>query len=154
MNDLPFQGADPAHVTFQYLEDLSTAYWFSEVLFASIELNLFDIIEKNYPRTDELAEAAECKKNELKRLLTVLGSMKLIMQDDTKHWINSQAAGKFLLPDSESYMGDFFLYRKDMHVGWKTLTQKVSKKKFQGLPLLTMIIKDEIFIMSDPWMNW
>jgi predicted metal-binding protein len=42
---LPFHLADPAHTDFQYLEDLATGYWYSEVLFAALELKLFDILD-------------------------------------------------------------------------------------------------------------
>jgi len=37
---LPHQDSDPAHTDFQYLEDLSTAYWHSEAFFAALELKI------------------------------------------------------------------------------------------------------------------
>jgi hypothetical protein len=36
-----FLRADPAHDGFQYIEDLATAYWYSEVLFTALDLRLF-----------------------------------------------------------------------------------------------------------------
>ncbi len=40
MKPLPFQSADPTRTSFQFLENLATAYWYSESLFAAIELRL------------------------------------------------------------------------------------------------------------------
>ena len=108
---LPFHNADPVHTEYQYLEDLSTAYWFSEVLFAAIELQLFTVIEKENPETDRLSHILFCKKDELFRFLKVLNRMGLLDFVDCK-WQNSQAAKKYLVLGRSSYMGDFFLYRK------------------------------------------
>jgi hypothetical protein len=59
MKQLPFHQSDPVHKNFQFLGDLATAYWYSEVLFAAIELDLFGWIEKEYHRMETLAEAAQ-----------------------------------------------------------------------------------------------
>ncbi len=37
--------ADPSRMDYQFLENLSTAYWQSEVLFSALDLKLFDHIE-------------------------------------------------------------------------------------------------------------
>jgi hypothetical protein len=34
--------ADPSRTDYQFLENLSTAYWQSEVLFSALDLKLFD----------------------------------------------------------------------------------------------------------------
>ncbi len=128
MEDLPFLNADPAHRDFQYLEDLATASWFSEVFFAAVELGLFGLIESHYPDTKTLARLSETDEDGLERLLLVLLRQKLIIRD-TERWMNSQVVRKYLLPDSSSYMGDFLLYRKYMQANWKTIVKKVSLKK-------------------------
>ncbi len=125
MYDLTFLNADPAHTNFQYLEDLSTAYWFSETLFAAMELHIFDVIEKKFPTTHELAGAASCHEDELDRMLTVLNRMELITTVDGR-WVNSQISRTYLTSESSSYMGNFLLYRKYMQSGWRSLTQKIS----------------------------
>lgn len=126
MSKLPFQKADPAQTSFQFLEDLSTAYWFSEVLFGAIELGLFDCIQKEYPTTAELAALSSCKVDELARMLTALERMGLIMQTEGR-WCNSQITSLYLTRQSDSYMGNFLLYRRYMQPGWQALGQKVSK---------------------------
>lgn len=125
MSKLPFLNGDPGQTSFQFLEDLSTAYWFSQVLFSTIELGLFDTILQEHPTTTELADLSSCKVDELSRLLTALERMELVMQTEGR-WCNSQITDLYLTRKSPSYMGNFLLYRHYMQGGWQTLTQKVS----------------------------
>ncbi len=111
MLKLPFQDADPAKTSFQFLEDLSTAYWFSEVLFAAIELGLFDCIQKDHPTTAELAGLSSCKTDELARLLTALERMELIKQTEEQHVCRGAENGVSVLrvqrPKTQSYAQSF-----------------------------------------------
>ncbi|MDD5760346.1 MAG: hypothetical protein PHI06_14860 [Desulfobulbaceae bacterium] len=45
MVTLPAHTTDPARTSFQFLEDLSTAYWLSEAFFAALELKIFDHLD-------------------------------------------------------------------------------------------------------------
>ncbi|MDQ7783853.1 MAG: DUF2284 domain-containing protein [Desulfomonilaceae bacterium] len=121
----PFQDADPAHRDFQYLEDLSTAYWYSETLFAALDLKLFALLERHCCRLDALARAAGCHQAELLRLLRVLESLNLV-HSANGFWFNSQVARLYLVPAGPTYMGDFFLYRRHMRPKWQELGQRVS----------------------------
>jgi predicted metal-binding protein len=125
---LPFQDADPAHEDFQYLEDLSTAYWYSEVLFAGLELKLFDLLEHGCSGLEELATASCSGKLELLRLLEALERLELIHRE-AEVWFNSQVARLYLVPGSPSYMGDFFLYRRRLQPTWMDLASRVSGKR-------------------------
>lgn len=124
MNNLSFQKSDPAYSDFQYLEDIATAYWYSEILFAAIELKLFMFLDQGYNTAKTLAEAAGCKEKELGRLLKALERICLIYYDDANFY-NSQSAGIYLVPDKNSYIGDFLLYRRYMKSGWETIVKKV-----------------------------
>ena len=117
--------ADPSQADYQYLENLSTAYWQSEILFSALELKLFDHIEGGKATTRELCGAASCREGELYRLLTVMKRMELVGESDG-NWYNSQAARRYLVEESPSYMGDFFLYRRYMQENFRLLTRKVS----------------------------
>ncbi len=121
---LPFQDADPASRDFQYLEDLSIAYWYSEVLFAALELRLFELLETGCTLAD-LALASGCREDDLRRLLRVLERLDLVHQAEGA-WFNSQACGRFLVPGSPSYMGNFLLYRRRMQQGWRELAQRLA----------------------------
>ncbi len=131
MSSLPFCKADPAHQDFQYLEDLSTAYWYSEVLFAAIELEIFDSLERGISSLDDLAAACTCRKKELQRLLKAMETLALVHQKEGQ-WFNSQVARMFLLNGHPSYLGDFLLYRRYMQPNWQCLVEKVSIDKDSG----------------------
>ncbi len=130
---LPFQDADPAYRDFQYLEDLSTAYWYSEVLFAALELNLFALLEQGCFELEALARASSSNEHELHRLLSVLERLELVHEVEGA-WCNSQIARLYLLPGSRSYMGDFFLYRCHVQPKWRDLVQRVSPDKRETRP--------------------
>lgn len=129
MFTLPFQNTDIAHTSFQFLEELSTAYWFSQLLFTSIELGVFDSIQQEFPTTAELAEHSSCKEEELTRILVALERLELIMRVDGR-WCNSQLSTRYLTTTSDSYMGHLLLYRCYMQPSWQRLTQTVAKEEF------------------------
>lgn len=129
---LPFQDSDPAHRDFQYLEDLSTAYWCSEVLFAALELKLFELLDQGCSQVDTLARALCCREPELIRLLRALERLELVHEVEGM-WCNSQVARLYLTPGSESYMGDFFLYRRHVQPRWTELVHRVSGEETSTL---------------------
>ncbi len=121
---LPIHKSDPAHRDFQYLEDLSTAYWYSELLFAALDLNLFEYIERGSCTLDALADASCCNAYELNRLLRALKRLDLV-QDYEGRLSNSQVVRLYLLPDSRYNLKHFLLYRRYMQAGWKNLVGKL-----------------------------
>lgn len=113
-----------ANKGFQYLEDLSCAYWHSQVFFTALELKVFMHIDKKKQSIETLSRACLCKPEELLRLLKALETMDLVkLENDC--WQNSEAASTFLIPEKPDYMGDFFLYRKYMRPNWDLLTRKI-----------------------------
>jgi SAM-dependent methyltransferase len=136
MEQLPFQQSDPAHKNFQFLEDLATAYWYSEVLFAAIELDLFGWIEKGYNRMETLANAAGCRLSELGRMMRMLCRLELV-HNYKGQFYNSQVSRIYLIDGGPDYMGDFFLYRRYMKPQWSDLAKKISKPLPAHKPLLS-----------------
>lgn len=122
----PPQETGPARKGFQDLEDLATAYWYSEVLFAALELALFDGIEAGHRRLDDLAHASGCLPDELARLLRVLARIGLI-RESRGSWVNSPVARRFLVSGSSDWMGDFLLYRRYIQPRWSALVERVSR---------------------------
>lgn len=123
--DKDFRNADPAHIDFQYLEDLSTAYWYSQVLFAAITLDIFGALDRGISNLADLAQKIRCKKPELFRLLRAMEKMALVGRDKDS-WYNAQVSSLFLVPGKKGYMGEFFLYRQYMAPNWGNLLDKVS----------------------------
>jgi len=121
----PFQQSDAGHRRFQFLEDLATAYWYSEVLFTALDLNLFGCIEAGNQDLERLARATCCRKNPLDRLLGVLERLELVCRTN-EGWSNNPISRLYLIPGSESYMGDFLLYRRYIRPKWSGLTQAVA----------------------------
>ena len=117
--------ADPSQVDYQFLENLSTAYWQSEILFSALALKLFDHIESEPMVTQKLSALSGCTEDGLHRLLKVLKRMELIGESQG-NWFNSQVARRYLVAKSPSYMGDFFLYRRAMRDNFRLLTRKIS----------------------------
>ncbi|MBU2452491.1 MAG: methyltransferase domain-containing protein, partial [Proteobacteria bacterium] len=106
-------------------------YWYSQVLFTAIELELFRYLENGSSSVEDLAIAAACKPEELLRLLKAMERMGLVMNQNGNFY-NTQVAALYLVPDKKDFMGDFFLYRQYMIPQWKSLTQKIltpSKKQ-------------------------
>ncbi len=126
--DMAFLKSDPARWGFQYLEDMATGYWYSQVLFSAVELDLFGWLETGCATSADLAAAAGCHPSELSRLLTVLVRLEQI-HATPGGLVNSQLAGRFLVPGRPDYMGDFILYRRYMQAGWSSLTQAVARPK-------------------------
>lgn len=122
---LAFQDADPAHDDFQYLEDLSTAYWYSEVLFAAMDLGIFDLLNGADRDLHFLARETECESDALARLMQVLLRLEIVGQSGER-WFNSQVASRYLTTDSPRYLGEFLFYRRYMQSGWKNLLQRLA----------------------------
>lgn len=124
MTALPFHMADPAHTDFQYLEDLATGYWYSEVLFAAIELKLFDCLDGAGQDLDALAAASGADPRLLWRLLRVLKRLALVGEADGI-WFNNPSAGQYLVASRSTFMGEFFFYRQYMKTGWQGLADRL-----------------------------
>lgn len=122
---------DPASDDFQYLEDMATAYWSSEVLFTAIELGLFACLDPDGSTLAGLADAAGCRPGELARMMRAMEKLALVGQQGGR-WYNSQPATVFLVPGKPDYMGDFFLYRKYMRDNFQGLGPRVSEKALPG----------------------
>lgn len=118
--------------SYQFLEDLATAYWSSELLFAAIHLNLFSRLSSPIDQ-QTLAQAAECQEEELARMLQALAALGLVSGADGR-WQNSAAANRYLVPDRPGYLGDFLLYRRYLREPWQSLAARVA-----GRPLAAEI---------------
>ncbi len=125
MKPLPFQDEASARAGFQYLEDLATAYWYSEVFFAALERKLFDHLGNGASDLDTLAHATCCDPTVLSRLLTALQKLALVGESGGK-WFNRPAADRYLVTTVPAYLGDFLLYRQYMKTGWGTLLNRLS----------------------------
>jgi len=104
----------------QYLEDLATGYWFSEALFAAVELEVFTLLEPKGMTTAELAAALAMPAPGLGRFLQALGTLNLVIGEEGSYF-NTQLASTYLVVGKRDYQGDSILWRKALTSGWQDL---------------------------------
>jgi predicted metal-binding protein len=106
----------------QYLEDLATGYWFSEVLFAAVELEVFSLLEPEGLTTAELAGALVMPAPGLGRFLKALSALGLVVGDGGSYF-NTQLASNYLVAGKPNYQGDSILWRQGLKSGWQDLVE-------------------------------
>jgi predicted metal-binding protein/ubiquinone/menaquinone biosynthesis C-methylase UbiE len=116
--------ADVASENFQILEDLATGSWYSEVLFAALELGIFEALSENPRSFEDLSVELDYDSGSLIRFLEVLSSLGLIVVRNG-NCENGPLAAKFLVRGSEWYAGHFLDYRKFLAPGWKRLPARI-----------------------------
>ncbi|WKY45679.1 class I SAM-dependent methyltransferase [Eubacteriaceae bacterium ES2] len=106
----------------QILEDLSTSYWLSEALFTALELDLFEIIEKNGQEISvvTLASQLSCSCQALSRYLALLIELELLSGSSDSICLNDLSR-TYLLKTSPLYQGDIIRWRQNMAADWQTL---------------------------------
>ena len=118
---------DPHENEVQYLEDVATSYWHSEVLFSAVELGIFEHIQQ--PKTvDEICTVFDCDSKAMIRFLEVLLLMGLVSTYQGSY-MNSQISSTYLIKGKEMYQGDSILWRKELKSQWNELTETIKKGK-------------------------
>ena len=122
--NLPHQKADVAFEGFQRLEDLATAYWYSETLFTSLELNIFGLLAESPAAIDQLAARTGYDPDGLSRFLSALVAMGLVVEYEGV-FSNAPLASRYLTPGNGAYLGDFLLYRRYLSSHWQRLGPRI-----------------------------
>ena len=122
--ELSHQKADVSSEDFQLLEDMATAFWYSEVLFAVLELNICGFLAEGPCAPEDLAKKIGCDLDGLSRMLAAVASLGLIV-DDAGRFENGPLAARYLVPGRKSYAGDFLRYRQYLVPHWQRLVSRV-----------------------------
>lgn len=117
---LPFLKFDPQEAGPQYLEDLATGYWFSQVLFTAVELELFTFLDGEGKTADQLAKMLGLEIKGTGRFLHALCYLGLVTEDDNIYY-NTKIAAECLVKSSAGYQGDSILWRRDLLPRWQDL---------------------------------
>ncbi|HWQ43220.1 MAG TPA: DUF2284 domain-containing protein [Desulfosporosinus sp.] len=104
----------------QYLEELATGYWFSEVLFTAVELNVFTLLDLEGRTVVEIAEALDVSTTGLGRFFQALCDLGLVVCDADRYY-NTKLASNYLIPSKSDYQGDSILWRKGLKSAWQDL---------------------------------
>jgi len=135
MSPLSFLNHDPQDTGPQYLEDLATGYWFSEVLFAAVEMEIFTLLEPNGKTVDEVSKVLDFRHQGLERFLKALCAIGLLSCDGL-HYFNTKLSSEYLVVGKANYQGDSILWRKYLSSGWQDLKKclKAGGRINFGLP--------------------
>lgn len=124
-NKLPVSTPPPvSDCEWQYLEDLSCAYWKSETLFAALEIDIFSYLREPVS-TALLTEQINADQHKLHRLLTALCKLHLVDQINDL-WQNSSLASRYLDKNAAEHLGHFLLYRRYIQNPWQNLTGTIT----------------------------
>ena len=117
----PLARHDPQERIPQVLEDLSTAYWHSEILFTAVELDLFSALELDGATCKELSTALAIKPAALGRFLDALVTLGLVGCHGTRYF-NTQVSRNCLIRNSAQDQRASILWRKQLRASWSDLT--------------------------------
>ncbi|MGD0884617.1 MAG: DUF2284 domain-containing protein [Thermodesulfovibrionales bacterium] len=118
---LPFLNHDIQETGPQYLEDLATGYWFSEILFTAVEMDIFSLIEPKGATVEALSKALQVNLHGLRRFLQALSAIELVTKEDTTYF-NTKLSSDYLVCGKEHYQGDSILWRKYLHRRWRGIS--------------------------------
>lgn len=124
--NIPAFSADPQQ-GFQAIEDIATAYWFSEALFAAVEMGIFAFLEPPGKSAGQLSRACNADENALRRLLGALSALGLVCASPEDVYFNSALSSRYLAPGKEDYQGASVLWRKELRPGWAALKDRLAK---------------------------
>ena len=119
---LSFFSYDPQNTGHQYLEDLATAYWFSEVLFTALEAGIFTFLGPEGKTAGEISTGLDLEPGGLARLLHTLCMLGLL-HNDSGRFFNTRLSDEYLVPGREYYQGESILWRKRLASRWAGLKQ-------------------------------
>ena len=86
MGSTPFFQHNPQDSGPQYLEDLATGYWFSEVLFTAVELEVFTLLEAEGMTTEKIAGVLNMPPSGLGRFLQALCASNLVVCNSERYY--------------------------------------------------------------------
>lgn len=115
----------------QDLEDLATAGWLSETLFAALELGVFEALNAGSLPLDELADRCGADPAAFRRLADALAVLGLLSLHEGRAACTT-VARRHLLPEAEEYLGHSLRYRRRLAAHWPRLAEAV---RLGGSPL-------------------
>ncbi|MDO4289050.1 MAG: DUF2284 domain-containing protein [Eubacterium sp.] len=125
---------DPNTCGGQYLEDLSTAYWYSDALFTALELNIFELLGTGSKSLAQLAEDTACDPPALERFLHLLETLDLVGQYQGSYY-NTTLTDTWLVKGRPLYQGNSVLWRREIAEDWQTLKEAlIAGRRVHFLP--------------------
>lgn len=116
----------------EWLLSLGTSFQASQVLFESVRLGLFDLLDGASLSAAGIARSFSLAPAAVERLLRVLCEMGILVKKSS--WYrNTALSKKYLCAGSSFYIGDFFMHRQSLQQPWSEL-QSSLKNNFMVHP--------------------
>jgi len=115
---------DPQDGEAQYLEDLSTGYWSSFVLFTAVEAELFGLTGTGGRDVEEISRCLGFEDGATGRFLDALCALGLLTRDG-RRYSNTKVSSEYLVPGKERYQGEGILWRKELLRSWSGLAESL-----------------------------
>ncbi|SDX66345.1 DUF2284 domain-containing protein [Eubacterium barkeri] len=129
---------DPNASGGQYLEDLATAYWYSDTLFTALNLGLFDFLDRSpNATTADMAESLNLDEGALLRFLKLLKSLDLVDRYEGT-WYNTQLSSDYLVVGRPLYQGGNIRWREELQGDWSTLRDVLAAGTRTHFPTATV----------------
>ncbi|MBM4056067.1 MAG: methyltransferase domain-containing protein [Planctomycetes bacterium] len=109
---------------FEYVLQLSSAYWKSQVLFTAIELDIFTILDNKSLTAEELAHSIDANVQATEKILNALVSLDLLVKQG-KYYQNAQISHHYLIKGKPLYQGDAIHHFHNIAENWTMLLQTV-----------------------------
>lgn len=104
--------AEPFPIGEGMLELMASGYLLSSVLFAAVELSIFDQLAAQPSDVETLARRIACSQDGVRRLLTVLVSFGLVCRDDDGSHRNAALASAVLVRGAPGSIADLVLHHQ------------------------------------------
>ncbi len=132
--------------TPQDIEDLATAAWLSETLFAALELGVFEALGEDALTVGELARLCDADREGCGRFVDALVSLGLLTRHERGNTSEvvvacATVARRHLLRGAPGYLGDSLTYRRRLAGTWSRLAEAVRRG---GSPLEQPAHEDEV----------
>jgi SAM-dependent methyltransferase len=114
------------------LLSLGTSFQASQVLFESVRLGLFDLLDAAPLSAASIARRLGLSPAALERLLRVLLEMGILLKSDSCYR-NTALSNKYLCVNSPWNIGDFFIHRQSLQQPWSELKASL-KNNFMVRP--------------------
>lgn len=118
-------GLQAEHMTSDRIQDTLYAFMRSQILFAAIDLDLFSHIAEGADTLATLTARLDLDERGLRILLNGLVGIGFLQKTAQNTYILPPDAARFLVKDSEEYMGGMVHHCKRLYENWSLLTEAV-----------------------------
>ena len=104
--------------------NLALGYQVSQVLFAAVHLDIFNLLDRGALESTAIANALQSDRNSVRRLLNVLVDLGLLEYSDHTYR-TTPAASRYLVKGKSGYLGNIVQHSSNLWQFWDGLEQQV-----------------------------